>query len=251
MADAGTVASAVFAKVIVPPRHILCVSFTGCRSLEGGVLPWVHVDVKEDHLRRLLRNPLVGVIELIWNALDAEASDVRVSLGENELGGIDEVRVTDDGTGMTPEFAVEVFKLLGGSWKASAVRSPGERPLHGRSGEGRWKAFGIGPRVRWETVAEVGDQRMLTVIEGHANRLDGFEIGEPTETERPTGTVVTIDSFLEPPVSSFRLQVPYCWGRWDRRARSQSVRWARTFRWPVSPTGRSNCSATSSSSSRR
>ena len=27
---------------------------------------------------------------------------------------------------------------------------------------------------------------MLTVIEGHANRLDGFEIGEPTETERPT-----------------------------------------------------------------
>jgi hypothetical protein len=163
-------------------------------------LPWVHVDVKEDHLRRLLRNPLVGVIELVWNALDADASDVRVSLGENELGGIDEVRVTDDGTGMTPEFAVEVFKLLGGSWKASAVRSPGERPLHGRSGEGRWKAFGIGPRVRWETVAEVGDQRMLTVIEGHANRLDGFEIGEPTETERPTGTVVTIDSFLEPPV---------------------------------------------------
>ena len=32
MADAGTVAGAVFAKVIMPPRHILCVSFTGCRS---------------------------------------------------------------------------------------------------------------------------------------------------------------------------------------------------------------------------
>ena len=43
------------------------------------------------------------MIELVWNALDADASDVRVSLGENELGGIDEVRVTDDGTGMTPE----------------------------------------------------------------------------------------------------------------------------------------------------
>jgi len=140
------------------------------------------------------------VIELIWNALDADASEVRVSFSEGGLGGIEEVRVADDGTGMSPEFAVEVFKLLGGSWKARAIRSEGNRPLHGRSGEGRWKAFGIGPRVRWETVAEVGNRRMLTVIEGRANRMDGFEIGGPEETERPTGTVVTIDSFLEPPI---------------------------------------------------
>ena len=113
-------------------------------------MAWHHVDVKEDHLRRLVRKPLAGVIELIWNALDADASEVRVSFSEGALGGIADVRVTDDGTGMSPEFTVEVFRLLGGSWKARAVRSPGNRPLHGRSGEGRWKAFGIGPHVRWE-----------------------------------------------------------------------------------------------------
>lgn len=141
---------------------------------------------------------MAGVIELIWNALDADASEVRISFDEGALGGIDEVRVGDDGTGMAPEFAVKVFKLLGGSWKASQLRSAGNRPLHGRAGEGRWKAFGIGPRVRWETVAEVGDKRFLTVIEGRAEQMDGFEIGESAETDRPLGTTVRIDEFVDP-----------------------------------------------------
>ena len=51
----------------------------------GGALAWHHVDVKEDHLRRLVRNPLAGVTELIWNALDADASEVRVSFSEGAL----------------------------------------------------------------------------------------------------------------------------------------------------------------------
>ena len=48
-------------------------------------------------------------------------------------------------------------------------------------------------------MAEVGDLHLRTVIEGRADRLDGFEIGEPVETDDPTGTTVTVDSFLEPP----------------------------------------------------
>ena len=38
---------------------------------------------------------------------------------------------------------------------------------------------------------------------------------------------------------------------WRRRARSRSAPWAPIRRWPVSPTSRSRCSTTSSSSSRR
>ena len=50
------------------------------------------------------------------------------------------------------------------------------------------------------TVAAVEDRRVLTVIDGWDNRMDGFEISEPKETERPIGTVATIDSFLAPPI---------------------------------------------------
>lgn len=141
----------------------------------------------------------MGVIELAWNALDADADEVRVSFSEGALGGIDEVRISDNGTGMTGDFAVKVFTGLGGSWKASAGRSEAGRPLHGRSGEGRWKAFGVGPRVRWETVAEVGDQRWLTLIEGSVDQIDGFDISDPVETDRPRGTTVVIFGFLENP----------------------------------------------------
>ena len=41
------------------------------------------------------------------------------------------------------------------------------------------------------------------------------------------------------------------WRRWPPTARSRSARWAPTRRWPCSPTGRSCCSTTSSSSSPR
>ena len=99
-------------------------------------MAWHQVDVKKDHLERLIRKPLAGVTELVWNAVDADATEVRVTLAEGGLGGINEVRVADDGVGMTPEFAIEVFSGLGGSWKAHKGRSDDGRPLHGRGRRG-------------------------------------------------------------------------------------------------------------------
>jgi hypothetical protein len=162
-------------------------------------MTWHEVDVKEDHLNSLMGRPLRGVEELLWNSLDADARAVKVIISRNGLDGVEEVRVVDDGTGMTPEGAVEAFEHLGGSWKARQDRSPGNRPLHGKAGQGRWRAFGIGNLVRWETVAPVKGTRFLTVIKGRRDRPNGFEIYDPIETDRPIGTTVVIDSFSEAP----------------------------------------------------
>jgi hypothetical protein len=162
-------------------------------------MTWHEVDVKEDHLNSLIGRPLKGIEELIWNALDADAKDIRVEISQNAVGGIQEVRIVDDGTGMTPEGAIEAFQHLGGSWKARTDRSPGNRPLHGKAGQGRWRAFGIGNSVRWETVALVDGVRYLTTVKGSRQRPSGFEISDPVETDRPQGTTVIIDSFSEPP----------------------------------------------------
>ena len=64
----------------------------------------IYVQAKADHIASLARaTPLSAVEELVWNALDADAREVRVDLVQNALGGIDAVRVSDDGTGIDAE----------------------------------------------------------------------------------------------------------------------------------------------------
>lgn len=162
-------------------------------------MPWIKVDVKEDHLRALFGQPKKGIEELLWNAIDADSTEIQVSIIENELGGVSEVQIIDNGCGMTPDEVAEYFGHLGGSWKALKARSAGNRPLHGKLGQGRWRAFGIGNQVRWETIGIVDGERVLTTIKGYRDRPNGFEVSTPTSTERPCGTTVIIDSFTTPP----------------------------------------------------
>jgi len=47
----------------------------------------VSVEVRSDHLETLSRvkKPIFAIAELIWNGLDADATQVRVELERNEL----------------------------------------------------------------------------------------------------------------------------------------------------------------------
>ncbi len=162
------------------------------------------VELDPQHLERLgATAPLTGIIELIWNSLDADAEEVRVEFGRNELDGISEIRVADDGHGMTPEEAVDGFRRLGGSWKhlAGTTKTKG-RALHGRDGRGRFRAAGLGRRIRWRTVALDSDddsRRLRTRIEMRLADLIHGEVSDPEPTDEPTGTTVLIDDFMEPP----------------------------------------------------
>ena len=78
----------------------------------------IHVQVRADHVASLAgAAPLSAIEELVWNALDADAREVRIDLVQNALGGIDEIRVSDDGSGIDILRAEETFGSLGGSWK--------------------------------------------------------------------------------------------------------------------------------------
>ncbi len=164
------------------------------------------VSLQEDHLEGIIRGPVDGVTELIWNALDADADHVTVRIERNLLGGVTEVRVEDDGHGMTPTEARAQFAQLGGSWKRSADRSKTQnRTLHGKAGQGRWRAFGIGgAQVRWETVAEVDGERVLTVLTIDRHDLRRVHVSEATPTNRQVGTVAIVDGITEQPESLLR-----------------------------------------------
>ena len=160
----------------------------------------IYVQAKADHIASLGRaTPLSAVEELVWNALDADAREVRVDLVQNALGGIDAVRVSDDGTGIDILRSEETFGSLGGSWKLqdAGTTASHHRRLHGRHGRGRFKAFALGTHVEW---------RLLSyTLAGDANDPGVFHVtpaaspGPATGTEVfVTGVRATVDSLTRP-----------------------------------------------------
>ena len=73
----------------------------------------IFVQAQKDHILSLCTaSPIQALSELIWNALDADAFDVKVDVIQNALGGIDAVRISDDGTGINALQADTYFCLL-------------------------------------------------------------------------------------------------------------------------------------------
>lgn len=146
-------------------------------------------------LESLVRTPVTGICELIWNALDADAENVEVTVRKNTLEGVESVVVTDDGIGMNEERAALAFKNVGDSWKGNpgALSEKSRRLLHGKEGRGRYAAFGLGENVAWTTVAEqvIGGNAELN-ISGTRADLKHFEISDPKPTPSATGTSVSI-----------------------------------------------------------
>jgi hypothetical protein len=161
----------------------------------------VAVQVEVDHLAKLTHpsRRLAGVSEMIWNALDAEADNVIVRVAVNALDGVDSVVIIDDGHGITYDRAVREFQLLGGSWKRDSRTSVnGKRQVHGSEGEGRWRAFSIGDRVEWTSVADVGGGRRERIkVTGLYASLKEFEVSDPEPTVDPVGTTVVIENIRE------------------------------------------------------
>lgn len=152
----------------------------------------IHLEAADDHVQVLAHegDPARAVVELIWNSLDADAHRVAVGLRRNDLDGVDAVTVIDDGHGMSPEAARTAFRWIGGSWKKTALRSQGEgRPLHGKSGQGRLRAFALGTTLRWATVADdTAGQRLRTNVAAASSSRNDFEVSGPTPTDEPLGT---------------------------------------------------------------
>lgn len=145
----------------------------------------ITVQVREDHLASLSRaKPIAAVAELIWNALDADASEVRVEFEENALGGVETLFVRDNGSGLPHERALREFENLGGSWKRAAQHTHGRRRmLHGQYGKGRFRAFGLGARVAWTSTYQDGAGVSRFIIVGRLETLGEFELSDPGPAE--------------------------------------------------------------------
>jgi hypothetical protein len=158
----------------------------------------IAVSVKRDHIEALAatKRPIVSLAELIWNGLDADADKVSVRFDENALGGLERIRVADNGSGIAYAEAQLLFGSLGGSWKSQKGRTAKGRSLHGKSGKGRFRAFALGDMVEWNTTSKNNGSGLVDFsVKGDAASLDAFDLTEakPAKAKTP-GTEVVISN---------------------------------------------------------
>lgn len=160
------------------------------------------VEVQEDYLKKITgAKPVQALTELIWNALDADATDVAVSFKYNELDTLSEVVVCDNGRGIPRARAPEFFGRLGGSWKRSGAQTDGGRFLHGQEGRGRFKAFAIGDKAEWAVVYARGGKTWRYTIVMNATDIRQVTITE--EVEAP-GSKPGVTLTISEPRKDFR-----------------------------------------------
>ena len=165
----------------------------------------VTVNVANDFLAGLAKaSARTAIAELCWNALDADAENVTVTLDTDELGTPIRLSIEDDGTGIPHDRGALAFGAVGASWKRDTARSESQRALHGQNGKGRFRAFSLGRIVRWETHYLEENALKTYSIEGRTDDLTQFEISDPTPSQRDTpGTIVSV---MEPEDSTLRLK---------------------------------------------
>jgi hypothetical protein len=168
----------------------------------------LRVVAEEDFVEKLtLAGPAQALAELIWNGLDAEATEVSIAVDNSQLG-LQAIRVRDNGHGISPQDAEELFVHLGGSWKRTANKSKnGTRVLHGKEGKGRFRALALGRVAEWSVTTQNKTKELvryrMTVIKDNAKefRLTPASI---VNGDAKTGIEVTISE----PSRQWRLDAP-------------------------------------------
>jgi len=151
------------------------------------------VEVQKDHISKIATgNPESALAELIWNSFDADATKVDIWFHEGVIG-IDEIIIRDNGIGIKYSEAEKLFASLGGSWKATKQKTSKGRFLHGKDGEGRFKAFVLGRVVDWNVVYKDGEQYKHYAIQELADSLNEFTLSteEPAD-KNETGVEVRV-----------------------------------------------------------
>ena len=150
------------------------------------------VEVQEDHLERLANaRPVQAVAELIWNAVDADATRVEVEIDSTDLR-MQAITVRDNGHGIPFTDVQEFFGRLGGSWKTHGNRSKTKsRMLHGKEGKGRFKALALGRVSDWSVVYEEDGKRLHYTITLIRDNLIDVRVTDPVPAQN-TGTGVEV-----------------------------------------------------------
>ena len=150
---------------------------------------------QQDALQKIAttRDPIRAISEFVWNALDADAARVDVELERNALGGLDAIVIRDNGGGISHERALKDFQNLGASWKRTRQRTPLNRAVHGKEGQGRLRFFSLANRAHWRSVYREADATKALTIDIDAGSLHKSTVAEASsDASDAPGVVVRL-----------------------------------------------------------
>ena len=153
------------------------------------------IELTAQHLHRFAAaNPLDAVSELIWNGLDADATSINVTTEFDVIDTMSVISVSDNGSGIPFREIAARFQRLGDSWKRTARFSKsGQRFLHGKDGQGRFKALSLGRVVQWTIVYAEGDKHYQYSARLMSDDPTDLIVADaPEETNAPTGVRVRV-----------------------------------------------------------
>ena len=154
------------------------------------------VKLSNDHIQRVSSaKPATALCELIWNSLDADATEIFVQFIRNGLGGYDKIIIRDNGEGMTRLYIENYLGFIGKSWKAKKDETARGRPIHGKKGEGRFKAFSLGTHMAWDSVYQSQSLLKRTRVVFDINHSDKYDVHpEQDASNTNSGMSVTISN---------------------------------------------------------
>lgn len=122
-----------------------------------GTIRTVKIQTDNRHIDHTFSNlpPVEALEEIIFNSLDASANKIDILIKEDQLNAvITEICIVDNGKGIprpdenSPD---DPFLKLGFSGKRFGQTNDFNRAIHGKNGEGRFKALSLGDIVEWKT----------------------------------------------------------------------------------------------------
>jgi len=144
----------------------------------------------EAHLRV---SATTAITEVVFNAIDADAKQIDISLARDLPGGpVVHATVSDNGHGVSRETIDEAFGTHRDSPKRRTRVSPDGRPMQGQQGRGRFRALAIASSIEWVTTAENGigelETTRIRIFRTSSTSVDVSEI----ENRESKGTVVSL-----------------------------------------------------------
>jgi Histidine kinase-, DNA gyrase B-, and HSP90-like ATPase len=151
------------------------------------------VQVESDHIRKLTTaRPIAAVAELIWNAVDADATRVDVEVDVDGIA-MQVITVRDNGHGIPYDDVGVLFGHLGGSWKSHPNRSKlKSRMLHGKEGKGRFKALALGRVADWTVSYRRGNESFHYTITVIRDNLVDVRVTTPEKIDGKASTGVEV-----------------------------------------------------------
>ncbi|WP_324172090.1 ATP-binding protein [Sulfurimonas sp.] len=150
------------------------------------------VVITDEAIKRLFKNnAIIALSEAIWNAIDAKARNISITLQKNTSEVIEKIIVKDDGDGVPRDKFDEYFLQYQKSWKAEA-----DGDYHGKKGEGRFKLMAISKNIEWSTSYKFSENEYKQYeITAEKKNPKKFKLTDE-KISKKSGTTVTL-SYLE------------------------------------------------------